>query len=284
MIKFISRYYYRGLREYRILSEISEGGMSKVYKALSRLTGDIAAIKILFPRCTQKRRFLEKAFREKHVESDIVASLIHPAVIRTYSCGRVKNQDFFVMEYVDGPNMKNVIYSQPELLEENKTKIILQIADGLRYIHSKGIIHRDICPKNILLTPGGQVKIIDFGLAVAEYGKYRAQGERSGTPSYMAPEQIRSFEPDARADIYSFGVTMYEILAGKALFSGGDDNLRMQNHLNADGTALHKTVPGISEWLAMIIQKCIQKNPADRYDSMDSLAADLNSVFSEEAG
>ncbi len=281
MIKRVMKWYFRGFREYRLLSEISEGGMSTVYKAWSRVTGEIVAIKILFPKYADKRLMLEKLFEEKHVEGDIAASLFHPNVIRTYSYGRVQNQYYFVMEYIKGPNLKNAIYKQPDLLKDKKADIILQIAKALRYIHKRGIIHRDVCSKNILLTEKGRVKLIDFGLAVTKSGKYRALGERSGTPSYMAPEQIRALEPDERTDIYSLGIVMYEILAGEAPFSGESDYSRMQSHLNASPLKLSGRASEIHPEIARIVEKAMQKNPSDRYDSADSLIFDLNGVINK---
>ena len=279
MIKRVIKWYLRGFREYRLLSEISEGGMSTVYKALSRVTGEIVAIKILFPKYADKRLMLEKLFEEKHVEGDIAASLVHPNVIRTYSYGRVRDQYYFVMEYIKGPNLKNAIYRQEDLLQGKKSDIILQIAKALRYIHRRGIIHRDVCSKNILLTGEGRVKLIDFGLAVTRSGKYRLLGERSGTPSYMAPEQIRALEPDERTDIYSLGIVMYEILAGEAPFSGDSDYSRMQNHLNVAPLKLSDRAPQINPEIAKIVEKAMQKDPSNRYDSVEGLIFDLNGVI-----
>ncbi len=281
MIKRVFKWYFRGFREYRLLSEISEGGMSTVYKALSRVTGEIVAIKILFPKYTDKRIMLENLYEEKHVEGDIAASLIHPNVIRTYSYGRAHNQYYFVMEYIRGPNLKNVIYKQPGLLKERKLDTIMGIAKAIRYIHSMGIIHRDVCSKNILLNEDGRVKLIDFGLAVTTAGKYRSIGERSGTPSYMAPEQIRAMAPDERTDIYSLGVVMYEILAGETPFSGGSEYTRMQNHLNVSPVKLAERAPELHPDIAEIVEKAMQKNPVDRYPSMDSLIFHLNGFISK---
>ncbi len=282
MIKRLLKWYLKGFREYRLLSEISEGGMSTVYKAVSRVTGEIVAVKILFPKYADKRMALEKLFDEKHVEGDIAVSLIHPNVIRTYSYGRARDQYYFVMEYIRGPNLKNVIYKQPDFLKGRKSDTIIQTAGALRYIHSKGIIHRDVCSKNILLTAEGRVKLIDFGLAVTKSGSFRRIGERSGTPSYMAPEQVRAHEPDERTDIYSFGIVMYEILAGEAPFSGDNMYSRMQNHLNVSPVKLHKRSPDISPALARIVAKAMQKDPSDRYDSVDSLIFDLKSCFGKD--
>jgi len=275
MIKRVFKWYFRGFREYRLLSEISEGGMSTVYKALSRVTGEIVAIKILFPKYADKRMMLEKLFEEKHVEGDIAASLFHPNVIRTYSYGRVRDQYYFVMEYVKGPNLKNAIYRQSDLLEGKKIDIIIQIAKALRYIHQKGIIHRDVCSKNLLLNEEGRVKLIDFGLAVTKSGKYKGIGERAGTPSYMSPEQIRALEPDERTDIYSLGIVMYEIIAGEAPFSGDNDFSRMQNHLNVSPVKMSSRVSGIHPDIEKIVEKAMQKNPADRYGSVENLIFDL---------
>ena len=275
MFTCVKKFYYRGLREYRFLSDISRGGMSRVYRVSSKLTGEILAVKILFPAYAARRNHVEKIFQEKQVEGDIAISLSHPNIIRTYSSGRFKDRYYFAMEYIKGPNIRQAIYKQPFLLKNRKSEIILQIAEGLNHLHSKGIIHRDICSKNVLLSPDGGAKIIDFGLSVLKRGNYRAEGERSGTPSYMAPEQIRGEEFDERTDIYSLGVTMYEILAERTPFAGSDNYSKMQNHLNHVPALLSRHVPGISKELAMIAGKAMEKNPDDRYPSAYSLILDL---------
>ena len=262
---------------YKLLEVIAAGGMSTIYTAISRKK-EIVAIKILFPHFAEQKDRLQKLFAEKYVEGEIASSLNHPNVVQTYSYGRIRHRYYFVMEYINGPNLKDMINKQQEVLRGHKLDIIKQIAEGLKYIHSQGIIHRDICPKNILISQNRDTKIIDFGLAISKSSRFKGHGVRSGTPSYMAPEQIRALESDERTDIYSFGVTMYEVLAGKPPFGGEDDFARMQQHLVFEPVPLRKRIPDIPGAIEEIVSRAMQKEPSHRYKSMDSLLNDFEKV------
>ena len=269
---------------YRLLEKIAEGGMSTIYKAVSRETGEAVAIKILFPRYGKQKNKLQKLFVEKQVEGEMASSLNHPNVMKTFSYGRIRNLYYFVMEFIGGMNLKHIIYNKPEFLRGRKFDVIKQVGQGLNYIHSRGIIHRDMCPKNILVSENGQVKIIDFGLSISKSSRYRGIGERSGTPSYMAPEQIRALEADERTDIYAFGVTMYEILAESPPFGGQDSFARMQQQLSFEAVPLSKRIPDIPLALEGIVSRAMQKEPEDRYKSMNNLLHDFERIeFSESA-
>lgn len=263
---------------YRLLGKIAEGGMSTVYKATSSAAHEIIAIKVLFPRYSRHKQKLKKIFMEKQVEGEMAISLNHPNIIRTYSYGKKIKYYYFIMEYINGLNLKDMIYQRRALLKKRRLDIMKQVAQGLNYLHTCGIIHRDMCPKNILIPDEGNVKIIDFGLSISRSSKYKGLGERSGTPSYMAPEQIRALEADVRTDIYSFGVTMYEMLAGKQPFDGADDYARMQQHLTAEPVPLNKVVSDIPPALVEIVSRAMQKDPADRYKSIRELLYALEKV------
>ncbi len=179
------------------------------------------------------------------------------------------------MEYVRAPHLKHAIYQSPFLVRGKELKIISQAADSIAYIHSRGVIHRDVCSKNILIDDNGGVKLIDFGLAFAKSGSHRSAGERSGTPSYMAPEQVLAMNTDERTDIFSFGVVMYEILSGNMPFPGFDEYSKMQNRINFNPVDIKSRVSGIDPGLAKIVNKSMQKDPRDRYQSMENLIYDL---------
>lgn len=269
---------------YRLVEKIAEGGMSTVYRAVSRETSEAVAIKILFSRYGKQKNKLQKLFVEKQVEGEMASSLNHPNVMKTYSYGRMRDRYYFVMEFIDGANLKHIIYNKPEFLRGRKIDIIKQVGDGLNYIHSRGIIHRDMCPKNILISENGQVKIIDFGLSISMSSRYRGIGERAGTPSYMAPEQIRALESDERTDVYAFGVTMYEILAESPPFGGQDSFARMQQQLSFEAVPLRKRIPDIPLALEAIVARAMQKEPGNRYKSINDLLHDFEKTeFSESA-
>lgn len=263
---------------YNLKEKISTGGMSVIYKASSRKTDESIAIKILFPQYSRHKTKLQKLLAEKQIEGEITNHLNHPNVIQTYEFNKLYGHYYFVMEYVNGNNLKYIVYHNPEMIKGRKLDIIRQTTKGLHYIHSRGIIHRDICPKNILISKNGQVKIIDFGLSISKRSRFRGLGERAGTPTYMAPEQIRAMEADERTDIYSFGVMVYELLAEKLPFAGEDIYAKMQHHLTSDPVPLKKRVPELPEELEKIISKAMQKNPNDRYQSMDALLNDIEKI------
>ncbi len=271
----IKKLYCRGFREYKILSKISDGGMSKVYRAVSRVTTETFALKILFPAYASQRISYERLFQEKQVEGEIAASLVHPNVVRTHGFGKTRAGCYFVMEYVDGPTLKYAIHRNPRMLKGRKLEIISQAAKSLQYIHSKGVIHRDVSSKNMLVTGDGKLKLIDFGLAIAKAASNNFLGGRSGTPSYMAPEQIRAMQNDEKTDIYSFGIVMYEVLSGRMPFPGGDNYSKMHHNLNYHAVDLKDAVPGIDPRLSKIVSTCMRKKPEDRYGSMTSLLKDL---------
>ena len=262
---------------YKVLEEIAEGGMSTVYKAMSP-EKKIVAIKVLFPRFTEQKNRLQELFADKQVEGEMASSLNHPNVIQTYSYEKTKSEYYFIMEYINGPNLKDMIKEQKEILRGHKLDIIKQTAQGLDYIHARGIVHRDICPKNILLSENGNAKIIDFSLAISKSDRYKGLGRRSGTPSYMAPEQIRALESDQTTDIYSFGVTMYEILSGKPPLGGEDDFAKMQQHLVFEPVPLSNRIPDIPPAIDQIVSRAMRKEPTGRYKSMYTLLNDLEKV------
>lgn len=266
------------IKGYKLTEEIARGGMSTIYKATRRGTHEIIAIKILFPHFAKQKARVEKLFEEKQIEGEMTTNLEHPNVVKTFSYGKLRGRYYFVMEFVNGLNLKDAIYQEPEQIRGRKLDIIKQTAHGLKYIHSCGIIHRDMCPRNILLSENGEVKIIDFGVAISKTSRYTGLGERSGTPSYMAPEQIRALEADERTDIYSLGVMIYELLAEKTPFGGGDSFARMQHHLSSTAVPLSKRMPDIPPALEEIVSRAMQKQAKDRYKSMDDFLKDLDKV------
>lgn len=266
------------VKGYKLREKIATGGMSIIYKASSRKTNETIAIKILFPQYSKHKTKLQNLLAEKQVEGEMASHLSHPNVIQTHEFNKLYGHYYFVMEYVNGDNLKYIVYHNPEMINGGKLDIIRQTARGLHYIHSKGIIHRDICPKNILVSKNGQVKIIDFGLSVSKRSRFRGFGERAGTPSYMAPEQIKAMEADERTDIYSLGVTVYELLAERPPFAGEDTYAKMQHHLTSDPVPLKKRAPDVPEELEKIISKAMQKNPKNRYQSMAALLNDIEKI------
>jgi len=272
----------RGRREpyggHVLLEEVAKGGMSRIYKARHLQTGELRAVKILTPESVELMQRFKRLFEAE--EGAIALRLDHPNVVKTYSCGHEgKNEYYIAMEYVDGPNLEVLTALGDPRVVENRLNLLLQLGAGLRYIHQQGLIHRDFCPKNVLYSSDKVAKIIDFGLTIPAEMKHRAAMTRAGTPSYMAPEQVRSLPLDARVDIYAFGVSAFEILTGRRPFPVGvNRGRRMWEHLNVEPMPLRQVAPDMPEELEKVIKKCIEKDRDLRYKTMDLVMKDLRAV------
>lgn len=261
---------------YRVVGEpIAEGPMSVVYKAMARKQTDGAvAVKVLKDSAARMARRLSIDLG-KQWEGERAAELTHPNVVRTLECGCESGTYYVVMEYVDGPNLASLIHAHSPLLEGRRISIIRQIAHGLAYIHGKGLIHRDVCPKNVLVDSTGHAKLIDFGVAVAKTDKLKNTGRRTGRPSYMAPELIRDNTFDVRTDIYAFGVTIYEISTGAKPLAGADRYETMRLHLHSDPTPAAEVNKSVPQAVSDIIARCLAKDPEQRFQTTDELLEEL---------
>lgn len=259
-------------RDYEFAGEIGEGGMSHVYLARKPSDGAQVALKVLKNEALPDPEKMARLARRS--EGEIATALRHENVVQTYEYGKCGEHCYIVMEYIDGPNLRNAVL-EGAMPERQKMDVTVQVGRGLEHIHSRGLVHRDICPKNILLTRDGTAKIIDFGLSIVEKQKQRHLWERSGTPSYMAPEQIRGNPGDCRADIYAFGLSAYEILTGRRPFEGRSRRTKMQGHLNAavpPPTQFNKNIPpGVEE----VIMASLAKTPDQRPQSMTAVVNKL---------
>ncbi len=270
----------RAVEGYELDKEIAKGGMSRVYRAHHKADNETVAIKIITPEHSQLADVLEQVFK-KGSEGEVAASLQHQNIVHTHNYGRFGDQYYIVMEFVDGPNLKQLIDSADPRWRNHRFEILLAVGRGLYHIHANDLIHRDFCPKNILLDRGAVPKIIDFGLAIPGTFEGKWQFDRSGTASYMAPEQVRGQQVDVRTDVYAFGVSAYEILSGKRPFPESKTRLgKMEPHLNSAPIPLRQLDPTLPLPLDNILAKAIAKTPADRYQAMDVLMKDLQIVAS----
>lgn len=264
---------------YRIVREVARGGMSKVYEGVRKADKARVAIKIITPEFTQLAEQLEKIF-QKGSEGEIAISLRHHNLVRTFDYGSMGREYFIAMEFIDGPNLKQLIDSGAEEWSENRVDIVLQIGQGLAFIHRNKLVHRDFCPKNILLNANGTAKIIDFGLAIPAQIKDKWQWDRSGTAAYMAPEQVRGQKVDQRTDVYAYGVSIYEILTGRRPFPDDRDRYKkMAVHLNVQPVSARKYNRNIPVALEHILFKSMAKHPEDRYASVDIMLKEMSVVI-----
>ncbi len=263
----------RSLLHYDIVDLLGEGGMGVVYRARdTRLDRDVA-IKLLPRRIASESHELAR-FK---VEAKAAAALNHPNVATIHAIEEVGDEMFIVMEFIEGSELQEVI-AGGQLKVEYVVETAIQIADGLRAAHRKGIIHRDIKSSNIMIGTHGQVKIMDFGLAKIDGGvDLTKSGATLGTVSYMSPEQVRGEALDHRTDVWSYGVLLYEMLSGVRPFTGDYDQAILYAILNLDPKPL-AALTVTSDRLSEIVGKTLEKSCDLRYQSMDRVIADLTSV------
>lgn len=255
---------------YELLNIIGEGGMGKVYRAYDNLLKREIAIKILE---LEEKGMVDVLKRE----ALITANLTHPFIVSLFDVGEIREKPFIAMEYVEGKSLKEVMQTKT-FEEEEIIKIALDLLSALSYAHSKGVIHRDIKPSNILITSSGHPKLADFGIAKALHLPWQFDEEIIGSPSYMAPEVIEGSKYDHRADLFSMGVVLYEILCGKHPFK--------KNTYNETIKAIKKEFPpppsfirkGIMKGWDFVISKAIAKNPDERYSDAEEFARDVNGL------
>jgi len=260
--------------KYRISEEIGRGGMGVVFKAEDTKLKRPVALKLLpmeishFP--DAKERFIR--------EAQAAAALDHPNICTVYEVEECDGQMYIAMAYIDGTSLKTRIAQKP-LKTDEALEIAIQVAGGLEEAHRKGIVHRDIKPANIMLTAKGQAKIMDFGLARLESaGDLTRTAVVMGTVAYMSPEQALGKKVDHRTDIWSFGCLLYEMLAGRGPFQGGYEQAILQAIVHGEPQPITTSRHDIPVGLDKILERCLKKNPFDRYPDADALISDLKSV------
>jgi predicted Ser/Thr protein kinase/dienelactone hydrolase len=267
------------ISHYRILEKLGEGGMGVVYRAEdTKLKRDVA-IKFL-PRNVASNGGERKRLM---IEAQAAAALNHPNIATIHAIEESDDDIFIVMEYVEGRELKEKIAQAPLSVDE-AIAIAVQIADGLKVAHTKGIVHRDIKSSNIMLTGSGQVKIMDFGLAKIGAGSEMTKaGSTIGTIAYMSPEQTRGEDVDQRTDIWSLGIVMYEMLAGQLPFAHEYDHAIMYSILNEQPKPIGALRTGTPEALAAVVTKAMAKDRESRYQSADDVLADLKYIGQAQA-
>jgi len=258
---------------YELLEELGRGGMGVVYKARDKRLNSIVAVKLLSEQLEQDLRGIELLKREART----AMKLSHPNIVKLHTYEEHPEGRFLVMEYVEGRTLAEVLFEKKRLSGKEIKKYGVAICKGLEHAHSERVIHRDMKPSNIMIDKKGRIKIADFGIArILEDAKTRQTGEAtSGTLLYMSPEQIMGHETDARSDIYSLGITLYELLNGEPPFTTGDISMQ---HLRRR----IKPIPDVSERMNLILQKCCAKKPECRFRRVKQLRAALLGKYDME--
>ncbi|WP_020468606.1 serine/threonine-protein kinase [Zavarzinella formosa] len=271
------------LGQYRILDELGRGGMGRVYKALHLTMGRIVALKVLAPNLT-KTDMARELFRR---EVRAAAKLNHPNIVAAFDANQAGESCFLVMEFVDGPNLSELVKRRGPLPTDQSCEFIRQTATGLANAHAMGLIHRDIKPANLLVqttAAGPVIKILDFGLAhivapdkPSDLSDANGEFMVMGTPDYVSPEQARNKSSvDVRSDLYSLGCTFYYLLTGAVPFPGGSALEKIVRHYSDEPTDIRTLRPEIPEQLAVIVHRLLAKKPDERFADAHDLINALN--------
>ncbi|MDO4749916.1 MAG: protein kinase, partial [Eubacteriales bacterium] len=256
---------------YELLEIIGTGGMAVVYKARCHRLNRYVAVKILRDEYAQDEEFR----RRFQTESQAVAMLSHPNIVSVYDVSHTEDVEYIVMELIDGISLKQYMKRRGALGWKEALHFSTRIAMALSHAHSRGIVHRDIKPHNIMVVKDGSVKVADFGIAHLQSEVPATQSETIGSVHYISPEQARGGPVDARSDIYSLGVVMYEMLSGRLPFEGEAEEAVALMHLSAVPTSLDELGLDVSPELCAIAMKAMEADINARYQSADELLADL---------
>ncbi|MBN2586992.1 MAG: protein kinase [Candidatus Fermentibacteraceae bacterium] len=265
------------ISQYRILEKLGEGGMGVVYKALDTRLNRTVALKFLPAELTRNPEAEERFIHEARAAS----ALNHPGINTIFDINEANGRTFIAMAYLEGRSLREIIESGP--LELDKAlDIAIQVAEGLQEAHERGIVHCDVNPTNIMVTPQGQAKIMDFGLAMLSGIAETARKNRIlGTAAYMSPEQTSGGEIDQRTDIWALGVALYEMITGEVPFKGEYEQAVVYSILNEDPEPVTGLRTGILADLSRIVERALKKNPEERYQQMDEMLSHLNSLCRE---
>ena len=264
---------------YEIIDKVGSGGMADVYKAKDQRLNRYVAIKVLKTEYSSDKSFVNK-FR---AEAQSAAGLSHPNIVNVYDVGDDSGLHYIVMELVEGITLKRFIERKGKLEVKEAVGIGIQIAQGMEAAHDNRIIHRDIKPQNIIISRDGKVKVTDFGIAKATNSN-TITSNAMGSVHYLSPEQARGGYSDEKSDIYSLGVTLYEMLSGKVPFAGDNTVSVALLHIQGEAMPLRELDPEIPVSVDKIVQKCMQKRPERRYHSASDLIIDLKKAISNPDG
>jgi serine/threonine protein kinase len=244
-----------------------QGSMSKVWRAYDRKLGRNVCLKILD---REKTARFEARFPglKRPPEGEICMALRHENVVRTYEAGLTTDREpYLVMELIEGVGLNFLIETGQARLEQRRVHYLSQLADAIEYVHKKGFFHRDICPRNTMVTNDDVVKLIDFGLAIPDTPDFRKPGVRTGTANYLAPEIIKRLPTDRRVDLFALGVTAYEMFTGGLPWEKGQSLQTAMSHVNRPGTDPRQIKPDLSPRVAKFLMKAIERDPAARFQT-----------------
>jgi serine/threonine protein kinase len=265
-------------KRFELLGRTGQGSMSKVWRARDRQTARTVCVKVLDREKTAK---FEARFPKlkRPMEGAILMALKHKNVVTTYEYGWTKQKEqYIVMELIEGMGLNFLIETKNALLEGNRIDLLAQTADGLAYVHKQSYLHRDICPRNVMVTKEREVKLIDFGLAIPHRPEFCKPGNRTGTPNYLAPELIKRMTTDQRVDLFALGVMAYEMFTGQLPWEKAESLQTLLSHMNHAGRDPRDFRPDLDAKTAAFLMKAIERDPARRYQTAEEFREALRGL------
>ena len=267
-------------KRFQLIGRVGQGSMSKVWRAIDGLTGKTVALKLLD---VEKTKRLEARFKgiktRKPTEGEVAIQLKHPHIVQTYEVGiTTKNEQYLVMEFVEGVSLSYLIDMQNEVMLRNRLRFMIELGEAIEYFHRQNWIHRDICPRNVILDPEYSIKLIDFGLVVPNTPEFQAPGNRTGTANYMAPELIKRQRTDQRIDVFSYAVTCYEMFAKRLPWEAAETIDAVVQHINNPPDDLRTYCPEVDERISDTIMKGLSTEPRDRWQSMGAMLEPFRAI------
>ena len=265
-------------KRFDLLGRMGQGSMSKVWRVRDRNLGRVVCLKVLDKEKTARfdARFPGLV---KPMEGAVLMGLHHTNVVKTFDYGMTTlGEQYLVMELIEGNGLNFLIETQSPALAGKRVDFLVQLADGLEYIHQQKFMHRDICPRNTMINQEGVVKIIDFGLTIPYTKDFCKPGNRTGTPSYLAPELIKRTTTDHRVDLFALGVTVYETFTGRLPWEKTQSIETLQSHINRAGKDPREFRPDLDDKLIALLIKAIQRDPAERFQTAAALRDALKAL------
>lgn len=261
---------------YAVLDRVGKGGMGVLYRGFDPVLDREVAIKLMHADFSEDTEQMRPRF---YREARAAAKLQHRNIVTIFEFAEESNVPYIVMEFLRGTSLGGRINSQPSLTLDDKLNVVAQLCDGLSYAHEQGVVHRDVKPDNVFLLEDGSVKLLDFGIAKLTTSTLTRQGDVLGSASYMSPEQVSGSESvDGRADIFSTGVVLYELLAGRKPFEGDSPTAVIVKILKDEPTPLTSVAPDVPPDVAAAVMKALQKDPANRFQSADAFGRELQNL------
>jgi serine/threonine protein kinase len=265
-------------KRFELLGRTGQGSMSKVWRARDRNIGRVVCLKILDKEKTAR---FEARFPglKRPSEGAVMMLLRHPNIVKTFEHGlTTKGEPFIVMELIEGMGLNFLVETRSPNLKGNRVNFLCQIASGLEYLHGQKYLHRDICPRNVMVTNEGQVKIIDFGLTVPYTPAFCKPGNRTGTPNYLAPELIKRTTTDHRVDLFALGVTAYEMFTNNMPWEKSESLITLMSHMNSPGKDPREFVPDMDADLVKVIRRAIERDPRERFQTAGEMREAFRSL------